>query len=161
MKKDIILAGVGGQGILTIATVIGTAALIEGLQLKQAEVHGMSQRGGSVTCDVRFGEAVLSPMVPAGQTDYLVVLAESQTEAVRHLGGERSILLSEKLIRKEELPNVKALNVAMLGVLSVYLAIPEQVWLDAVKSAFSPSLHQANIAAFALGRTVGNTEKTV
>ena len=48
MKKDIIIAGVGGQGILTIATVIGTAALMEGLQLKQAEVHGMSQRGGDV-----------------------------------------------------------------------------------------------------------------
>ncbi|MBP5210831.1 MAG: 2-oxoacid:acceptor oxidoreductase family protein, partial [Bacteroidales bacterium] len=48
MKKDMILAGVGGQGILSIATVIGSAALEQGLHLKQAEVHGMSQRGGDV-----------------------------------------------------------------------------------------------------------------
>ena len=54
MKKDIILSGVGGQGILSIATVIGHAALAEGLQLKQAEVHGMSQRGGDVQSHLRI-----------------------------------------------------------------------------------------------------------
>ena len=53
MKKDIILAGVGGQGILTIATIIGDAAAVAGLSLKQAEVHGMSQRGGDVQSNLR------------------------------------------------------------------------------------------------------------
>ena len=53
MKRDIILSGVGGQGILSIATVIGAAALKEGLHIKQAEVHGMSQRGGDVQSNLR------------------------------------------------------------------------------------------------------------
>ena len=66
MKRDIILAGVGGQGILSIAAIIATAAVKAGMYIKQAEVHGMSQRGGSVMCDVRFGPTVWSPMVPAG-----------------------------------------------------------------------------------------------
>lgn len=72
MKRDIILSGVGGQGILSIATVIGRAALAEGLQLKQAEVHGMSQRGGSVVTYVRFGDKVYSPIIDKGEADFIV-----------------------------------------------------------------------------------------
>ena len=59
MKKDIILAGVGGQGILTIANVLGIAALDQGLYLKQAEVHGMSQRGGDVQSNLRISYTTL------------------------------------------------------------------------------------------------------
>ena len=72
MKKDIILAGVGGQGILTIATIIGDAATSAGLNLKQAEVHGMSQRGGSVVTYVRFGDKVYSPVIDKGEADFIV-----------------------------------------------------------------------------------------
>ena len=72
MKKDIILCGVGGQGILSIATVIGEAATKAGLYLKQAEVHGMSQRGGSVVTYVRFGERVFSPVIDKGEADFIV-----------------------------------------------------------------------------------------
>lgn len=72
MKRDIILSGVGGQGILSIATVIGRAALAEGLQLKQAEVHGMSQRGGSVVTYVRYGDKVYSPVIDKGEADFIV-----------------------------------------------------------------------------------------
>ena len=65
MKKDIIIAGVGGQGILTIATIIGTAALEEGLKLKQAEVHGMSQRGGDVQSNLRISsDYIASDLIP-------------------------------------------------------------------------------------------------
>ena len=72
MKRDIILSGVGGQGILSIATVIGRAALAEGLQIKQAEVHGMSQRGGSVVTYVRYGEKVYSPIIDKGEADIII-----------------------------------------------------------------------------------------
>jgi indolepyruvate ferredoxin oxidoreductase beta subunit len=73
MKKDIILAGVGGQGILTIATVIGTAALSEGLQLKQAEVHGMSQRGGDVQSHLRLSsDPIASDLIPEGKADMII-----------------------------------------------------------------------------------------
>ena len=67
MKTDIILSGVGGQGILSIATIIGEAALHLGLNLKQAEVHGMSQRGGDVQSNLRLSDApiaVRQPLLP-------------------------------------------------------------------------------------------------
>lgn len=72
MKRDIILSGVGGQGILSIAAVIGRAALEDGLHIKQAEVHGMSQRGGSVVTYVRFGDKVYSPIIDKGEADFIV-----------------------------------------------------------------------------------------
>ena len=83
MKTDIILAGVGGQGILSIATILGTAALREGLYLKQAEVHGMSQRGGSVVTYVRYGDRVYSPIVARGEADAIVSF--ERLEAARWL----------------------------------------------------------------------------
>ena len=84
MKKDIILAGVGGQGILSIATVIGAAALEQGLYLKQAEVHGMSQRGGDVQSNLRLSSApVHSDLIPKGGADLIVSL--EPMEALRYL----------------------------------------------------------------------------
>ena len=75
MKRDIILSGVGGQGILSIATVIGRAALAEGLQLKQAEVHGMSQRGGDVQSNLRISSsAIHADLIPRGEADLIVSL---------------------------------------------------------------------------------------
>ena len=83
MKADLILAGVGGQGILTIARVVCEAALGRGLQFKQAEVHGMSQRGGSVQTHLRIDEQeVLSDLVAQGQADLLV--AVEPLEALRY-----------------------------------------------------------------------------
>jgi indolepyruvate ferredoxin oxidoreductase beta subunit len=84
MKKDIILAGVGGQGILSIATVIGQAALGQGLHLKQAEVHGMSQRGGDVQSHLRLSsDPVASDLIPRGKAD--LIIAMEPMEALRYL----------------------------------------------------------------------------
>lgn len=84
MKQDIILAGVGGQGILSIATVIGSAALEQGLHLKQAEVHGMSQRGGDVQSNLRLSSAPIhSDLIPRGAAD--VVVSLEPMEALRYL----------------------------------------------------------------------------
>ena len=84
MKKDIILAGVGAQGILSIATVIGEAALQEGLYLKQAEVHGMSQRGGDVQSNLRLSsEPVMSDLIPKGGADLIISL--EPMEALRYV----------------------------------------------------------------------------
>jgi indolepyruvate ferredoxin oxidoreductase beta subunit len=83
MKKDIILSGVGGQGILTIATVIGMAALSEGYQLKQAEVHGMSQRGGDVQSHLRLSSnAIASDLIPEGTAD--MILSVEPLESLRY-----------------------------------------------------------------------------
>lgn len=84
MKKDIILAGVGGQGILSIATVIGEAALNEGLYLKQAEVHGMSQRGGDVQSNLRLSDQpIASDLIPMGGADIIISL--EPMEALRYV----------------------------------------------------------------------------
>lgn len=84
MKRDIILAGVGGQGILSIATVIGDAALNEGLYLKQAEVHGMSQRGGDVQSNLRLSsEPIYSDLIPLQGADIIISL--EPMEALRYL----------------------------------------------------------------------------
>ena len=84
MNKNIILAGVGGQGILSIATVIGEAALAEGLYLKQAEVHGMSQRGGDVQSNLRLSsEPIMSDLIEKGQADIIISL--EPMEALRYV----------------------------------------------------------------------------
>ena len=84
MKADIILSGVGGQGILSIAAVIGEAALKEGLYMKQAEVHGMSQRGGDVQSNLRLSDQpIASDLIPLGQADLIISL--EPMEALRYL----------------------------------------------------------------------------
>ena len=84
MKKDIILCGVGGQGILSIATIIGEASTEAGLYLKQAEVHGMSQRGGDVQSNLRLStDPIWSDLIPLGETD--VIISMEPMEALRYL----------------------------------------------------------------------------
>lgn len=84
MKIDIILAGVGGQGILSIATILGDAALRNNLYLKQAEVHGMSQRGGDVMSCLRISDRpIASDLIPRGKADFIISL--EPMEALRYL----------------------------------------------------------------------------
>ena len=84
MKQDIILSGVGGQGILSIATMIGEAATQAGLALKQAEVHGMSQRGGDVQSNLRLSDGeIASDLITAGTAD--MILSLEPMEALRYL----------------------------------------------------------------------------
>ncbi len=84
MKNDIILAGVGGQGILSIAAIIGYAAVQSNLYLKQAEVHGMSQRGGDVQSHLRLSsEEIASDLIPQGKAD--MIISVEPMEALRYL----------------------------------------------------------------------------
>lgn len=95
MKKDIILAGVGGQGILSIAAIIGTAAMKADLYLKQAEVHGMSQRGGDVHSNLRLSDRpIASDLIPKGQAD--MIIAVEPMESLRYISmlGEDGWLIT-------------------------------------------------------------------
>lgn len=84
MKTDIILCGVGGQGILSIATIIGEAAMKENLYIKQAEVHGMSQRGGDVQSNLRISsDPINSDLIALGGAD--VIISMEPMEALRYL----------------------------------------------------------------------------
>ena len=83
MVTNVIVAGLGGQGVLKVTDILSEALFRCGYDIKKSEVHGMSQRGGSVSSEVRFGENVASPMVPAGECDFLVVLDTTQVEVVK------------------------------------------------------------------------------
>ena len=105
MKKDIILSGVGGQGILSIATVIGKAALKDGLYMKQAEVHGMSQRGGDVQSNLRISDQpIASDLIPSGKCDLIISL--EPMEGLRYL----PYLSSEGWLVTNETPFVNIPN---------------------------------------------------
>ena len=105
MKKDIILAGVGGQGILTIATIIGDAAAAAGVNLKQAEVHGMSQRGGDVQSNLRLStEDIYSDLIKQGAAD--MIISMEPMEALRYLPylSEEGVVVTSSNVFKN-IPN--------------------------------------------------------
>jgi indolepyruvate ferredoxin oxidoreductase beta subunit len=149
---NLVIAGLGGQGVLKAAGIVADAAFRLGYDVKQSELHGMSQRGGSVSSDIRFGPEVFSPMVPTGEADFLVVVAADQVEVNRHRLRPGGVLISPDAIDFTKLANKKSGNVALLGALSKHMDIPESVWLDAIRAAFPEKLHAANLQAFALGR---------
>ena len=112
MKRDIILAGVGGQGILTIAAVIGMAAVKSGLYLKQAEVHGMSQRGGAVQSHLRISDKpISSDLIPEGNCD--MILSVEPMEVLRYLpflASDGWVVTSSKSFRNiDNYPSEEAL----------------------------------------------------
>jgi len=127
MKKDIILAGVGGQGILSIAAVIGYAALEQGMFLKQSEVHGMSQRGGDVISNLRIShEPIASDLIPFGQAD--IILAVEPLESLRYLPylSRHGWLISSSVPLKNipDYPEIEEVLDAIMG-------IPNHLLMDA------------------------------
>ena len=157
---NVVLAGLGGQGVLKASDILADAALRAGRDVKKAEIHGMSQRGGSVSSDVRFGEKVLSPMVPRGEADFLVVLAPSEVEVNRPLLRSGGVLITPDAVPEEALRNKRSLNVALLGALSHHLDLPERAFLDAVKASLPERLHAVNEQAFAAGRAAAGRART-
>lgn len=143
MKKDIILAGVGGQGILSIATIIGEAAIAENLYIKQAEVHGMSQRGGDVQSNLRLSSnPIASDLIPKGGADLIISL--EPMEALRYL----PYLKQDGWIVTNSVPFVNIPNYPEIEELHARLkALPQVVMLDVetlAKEAGAP-LQAANM----------------
>ena len=134
MKKDIILCGVGGHGILSIATIIGEAATKAGLHLKQAEVHGMSQRGGDVQSNLRLStDPIYSDLIPMGGTD--VVISMEPMESLRYLpylSKSGTIVTSSKpFINIPNYPDEAALNAELDALPSVVKLDIESIAKDA------------------------------
>jgi indolepyruvate ferredoxin oxidoreductase, beta subunit len=149
---NVVVAGLGGQGVLKGTDILADVALRAGYDVKKSEIKGMSQRGGSVTGDVRFGKQVFCPMVPNGDADFLLVLEPTQVEPHRHLLRQGGVLITPDAVKAENLPHKKTLNVALLGALSAHLPMAEELWLASLQAGFEESFFEGNRKAFLLGR---------
>ena len=135
MKKDIILAGVGGQGILSIAAIIGSAAISKGMYLKQAEVHGMSQRGGDVSSNLRIStEEIYSDLIPVGKAD--LIISVEPMEVLRYLP-----FLSP--------------NGWLITATNPFINIPNYPELDAIMAEIKKVKNHIAIDADAIGKEIG------
>jgi indolepyruvate ferredoxin oxidoreductase beta subunit len=133
MKTDIILCGVGGQGILSIATIIGEAAMNENLYIKQAEVHGMSQRGGDVQSNLRISsEPIHSDLIALGSAD--VIISMEPMEALRYLPYLSKdgwiITSSVPFVNIPNYPDLEAVKVELKQVANVVAIDIEQMAKD-------------------------------
>ena len=128
MKKDIILCGVGGQGILSIATIIGEAATKAGLNLKQAEVHGMSQRGGDVQSHLRLSDAeIYSDLIAEGSADMIISMEPMESlRYLPYLAAEGKIVTSNKpFVNIPNYPEMADVTAALESLPSVAMDIEE------------------------------------
>jgi indolepyruvate ferredoxin oxidoreductase, beta subunit len=149
---NILFCGIGGQGVLKASEVCGLAAMNDGFNAKKSEVHGMSQRGGSVESHLRFGKTVYSPLIPAGEVDFLVSFYPDEEQRMKHLLKKEGVNLISSLAKaEEEITDKRLVNTYLLGVLSKHLPIKEESWISAIKQAFN-KLTDKNIEIFLSGR---------
>jgi indolepyruvate ferredoxin oxidoreductase, beta subunit len=140
MKKDIILAGVGGQGIISIASIIGYAALEQGMFLKQSEVHGMSQRGGDVMSNLRIShQEIASDLIPFGQADMIISI--EPLESLRYL----PYLSKEGWV----ITNIRPFN-----------NIPNYPEIDSIMDEITKVPHHIALDADAMAKEAGSTKAT-
>jgi len=150
---NITFGGTGGQGILKAAEICGWAAMLAGYHVKKSEVHGMAQRGGSVESHVRFGKKVFSPVVAAGTADVLVCFHPEEHDRLKAFLRPEGIDLTEYLEKaKAAIENPRDLNVFLVGVLSAYLPVKTDFWLQAIESVFKKKYVEQNKGVFLKGR---------
>ena len=150
MKKDIILSGVGGQGILSIATVIGKAALKDGLYMKQAEVHGMSQRGGDVQSNLRISDQpIASDLIPSGKCDLIISL--EPMEGLRYL----PYLSPEGWLVTNETPFINIPNYpAEADVRAELDKLPHKISIREIFERKGEAIVEMNLKALAAGKEI-------
>ena len=171
--KNIMIVGVGGQGTLLASKILGHVLLSQNFDVKVSEVHGMSQRGGSVVTYVRYGEKVYSPVIDKGEADAIV--AFEKLEAARWISYPMPVITGaaeypQELVSKmeaaganvdakdflaiaEEAGSAKAVNIALMGRLSKYFPeIPEHAWEEAIDAIVAEKFRALNHKAFELGR---------
>ncbi len=142
-KIDFLLAGVGGQGTILASDVLAAVGLRTGYDVKKSEVHGMAQRGGSVTTSVRWGIKVYSPLIGPGEADFL--LAFEKLEALRHI----------EMLRPGGIVLVNEYAIPPLSVSSGSDEYPDDERLRAVLGALTPNYYL--LPANALAEELGNT----
>ena len=152
---NVLFAGIGGQGIIKASDMLTEAAFRMGYDVKKSELHGMSQRGGSVSSDVRFGKKVYSPMIPRGEADYLLAVTEDQIEVCEEYLKPGCCIIKPSDF-PEEIATSKMLNTAMLGKLNLYLKFPEELWIELLRQSFKAEIAESNIEVFRNAAKKGN-----
>lgn len=155
-KVDVFLVGIGGQGVLLASEIVAKAALSAGYDVKKSEVHGMSQRGGSVTSCVRLGKKVHSPLIEGGQADILVAFVPEEGRRWRHHLRKGGLLLEASPRLRENLRNPRTFNIAVMGILSTHLNIPVPLWLESIAGNVPAASFDDNKHAFFIGREIGS-----
>ena len=153
---NVLFAGIGGQGIIKASDLLTEAAFRMGYDVKKSELHGMSQRGGSVSSDVRFGKKVFSPMIPHGEADFLLAVTEDQIEVCAAYLKPGCVIIKPSDF-PDEIANSKMLNTAMLGKLNQHLKFPEELWTELLRQSFKAEIAESNLAVFraAAGKEAG------
>ena len=193
--QNILICGIGGQGVVLAGRIISHATFESGMDIKTSEVHGMSQRGGSVSTHIRFGKKIFSPLIP--ENGATAILSFDIYETLRYAGSFANkntiivssndgktpawtsktkngtiknnftnihsivsvlkdnfkflTLLDDKLIA-ENLGNVKVSNIILIGALSVFTDIKEEIWLKTIETNVPEKTINLNIKAFMKGR---------
>ena len=161
--KSIMIVGVGGQGSLLASRLLGNVLLAQGFDVKVREVHGMSQRGGSVVTYVKYGEKVYSPVIEKGghlitstqQIDPMPVITgaaeypENLVEKLRAAGAE--LVAVDALSLAEQAGTAKASNVVLMGVLAARMDYPMELWQKAIEQCVPAKFLELNKKAFELG----------
>ena len=164
MKKqqyNVTFGGIGGQGIITASELLGWAAMVDGFPVKKSEVHGMSQRGGSVESHVRFGKGVYSSLLGHGQSDFLLCFHDDEHARLLHFLKKDGIDLFGYLEKaKAIIDNPKMLNTALMGVLAAFLPIKDASWDKAFETVFREKIREANKQVFRKARAMVQAERT-
>ncbi len=155
--RNILIVGVGGQGVLKASQVLSEALVRSGYDVKQSEVHGMAQRGGSVVSEVRYGDEVHSPLAAEFGIDFIVALDDREGRRSEHrLDPDYGRLIGVPAELDAELADRRSRNIAALGRLSSHMDIEQEVWRAAVSRCVPPKTVEANLAAFEAGRRFEN-----
>jgi indolepyruvate ferredoxin oxidoreductase, beta subunit len=187
MTTNILVAGVGGQGVILASDIMCEVFMEAGYDVKKSEVHGMAMRGGIVTSHFRFGKKVYSPLIKEGEAD--ILFAFEQLEGLRwvnHLRLNGKIVMNDhkvnppavnlgemeypkaipKMIRSKiknfylvkgteialQLGDVRAANVVLLGAISKFFELNEDLWLKTILNYLPAKVHELNKKAFSAGR---------
>lgn len=148
-EYNVTFGGIGGQGIIKASELLGWAAMYDGYHVKKSEVHGMSQRGGSVESHVRFGKKVYSPLIGPGQADFLLCFQGDEHDRLKPFLKPDGLDMVQYLKPAVDMiENPRYLNTALIGVLSTFLPIKDASWQKALKTVFKQSILSGNISVF-------------
>ncbi|OHD06959.1 MAG: hypothetical protein A2Y41_10570 [Spirochaetes bacterium GWB1_36_13] len=149
---DVIIAGIGGQGTILASNILSLVMVKKGYDVKKSEIHGMSQRGGSVISHIRFSEnKIASPTVRLKSADILLSFHPNETRRYKHLLKENGKIIQLTDEDKAKLPNPRSLNIFGLGKLSSLFQIEQEMWAESLKELIKPSILDINLKAFEIG----------